>query len=387
MKFTNRIVLGLVAALFAVLSPGLAHGARMNQEGRGMAQVGASDARVAEIAAIYQGSADAINRELSKAIADLAATPAGERNGGAEFRAARAAELLKGVRGAVRRAGVVGFNAVSTANQDAFKRGASLAEAQARALGLNAKVAGTAASFAGINERTVDAIARDSVAKMTARMNAHGENAVALFRSLSASMAAAEVDGKGSGKVFSLSEREVNRVIAHGVVSGDPRAAMGAMRELIGKGAGFSPAVIEDYRKVGNQLVSVGGWTGKVRTYAEMVVRTRTAEAQREGQIERQVSVGLDLAQITGSNSANFCTRFVGLVVVVRGPARDGYMALSDLPGGGPPFHPNCTKNLAAYVEDLVSEGRVRQAEVAATRYAEAAARGVLMEPVRQRAA
>lgn len=370
MGFIKRVVLTAVAAVALVAAiPIRAEGSTMS--------IGATARQVAETAALYQSSADLINKTLTESLRTLDASGTAS----AAFRAGRSAELLDSIRGIVKRTGLKGVKVVSPAVESSFTRGAALAAEQAKELGLGGRVTQTETSggFVGVNERTVDAIAADSVAKMQANLAQHGENAAGLFRSLSTSMAA--IDSTRKVRSFSLSEREVNRVIAQGIITGDPRQAMGAMRRLIGEGAGFDKGLIDNYRKVGNQLVSVGAWTGTVRTYAEMVVRTRTAEAQVEGQIDRQASLGLDLAQITGSNSTNFCTRFVGLVVVVRGGARDGYVALSELPGGGPPFHPNCTKTLAAFVPDLVSEGRVEQSRRAQVVYERAAANGSLMEP------
>lgn len=239
----SALFAGLIAALLSVVA------APRPAEGSTMSTVGASARVTAEIGAIYQGSADAINRELNKALRSLDSTGAAS----AAYTAGRSAELLENIKGVVARAGVAGVKVVSPAVQSAFNSGARLAAEQAKELGLGGVDGLASTSFAGINERTVDALARDTVAKMQRRTEEHAGNAVALFRSLSTAMAG--IDAQRRVKGFSLSEREVNRVIAHGVVSGDPRAAMGAMRELIGKGAGFSPSVIEDYRKVGNQLV------------------------------------------------------------------------------------------------------------------------------------
>ncbi len=389
----------IVAALFAVMLA-VTGGRAMAYEGPdhpGDPGVpGAPVGVVSEIGAMYGGAAQSINESLSKAITDLAAD-AGSSS--AQFRRNRAAALLAEIQGAVKRANVTGVKVVSTAHRTAFEAGVTAAQEQCAELGMQipngkSQIANgksglrtedpgpfAIGSFTGVNEETVNALARDSVAKMSRGLNEHGERAVGLFRSLSKAMAG--VDAQDRVRGFSLSERDVNRVIARGVITGDPREALGLMRKLIGEGMKLSPAVLEDYRKTGNQLIAVGGWTGKVRTYAELVVRTRTSEAQREGQIDRQASLGVDLAQITGSNSSNFCTRFVGLVVVVRGDARGSYPALSDLPGGGPPFHPNCTKNLRAFVAELVDESRVRMHDNAARRYAAAAANGTLMEPIR----
>lgn len=377
-----RVIAAILAVVCSVFGP-MGGGRAMAFDGPNHpGDPGAPPSVVVELGAVYQSAADAINRSLAKALTDLAGDPTSDA---AQFRRNRAAALLAEIKGAVKRANATGVRVVSTAHRTAFEEGVKAAERQVAELGV-APISGrggplATGSFSGVNEDTVNALARDSVAKMSRGLNEHGERAAGLFRSLSKAMAG--VDGENKVRGFSLSERDVNRVIARGVITGDPREALGLMRKLIGEGMKLAPGVLEDYRKTGNQLIAVGGWTGKVRTYAEMVLRTRTAEAQREGQVERQLSLGVDLAQITGSNSSNFCTRFVGLVVVVRGDARSQYPSLSELPGGGPPFHPNCTKNLRAFVAELVDEGRVRMHDNAARRYAAAVENGTLMEPVR----
>ncbi|MFM9958464.1 MAG: hypothetical protein ACKVZJ_10330 [Phycisphaerales bacterium] len=358
--------------------------AALKAEGNTMDDPGVSAAKRAEIVAIYSGAAAAINKQLGDAIKELDATGSAS----ASFRAGRAAELLDSIRAITRRARLAGVKVVSTGVEEAFTRGSALALEQAKELGIGggqsavgSRQAGLDTSFAAVQEETVERIAADSAAKMALRTEDHGENAVGLFRTLSQSLASANRDGETLGRTFSLSEREVNRVIADGVVTGDPRRALGLMRELIGRGAGFDKSVIENYRKVGNQIINVGAWNGTVRSYAEMVVRTRTAEAQTQGQIARQVSVGITTAQITGSNSDNFCTNFVGLVVTLSGPVQDGTVALADLPEGKPPpFHPNCTKTFAAYVRSLVSEGRVEKAGTAVEEYRRRAANGSLLQ-------
>jgi hypothetical protein len=62
--------------------------------------------------------------------------------------------------------------------------------------------------------------------------------------------------------------------------------------------------------------------------------------------------MGLDLVRIVGRISDNFCTAWLGQVFSLSG-RHPTYPALAALPGGGPPFHPNCSKSSAPFIEDL----------------------------------
>jgi hypothetical protein len=41
----------------------------------------------------------------------------------------------------------------------------------------------------------------------------------------------------------------------------------------------------------------------------------------------------------------------------------DKYPAYAELPGGGPPFHPNCSKSTRPFIEDLASSKQLDQAD------------------------
>jgi hypothetical protein len=63
-----------------------------------------------------------------------------------------------------------------------------------------------------------------------------------------------------------------------------------------------------------------------------------------------------------GLVSTHFCTAFLGQVFSLSGKS-DKYPAYSELPGGGPPFHPNCSKSTRPFVEELASPAQLEQAE------------------------
>jgi hypothetical protein len=96
--------------------------------------------------------------------------------------------------------------------------------------------------------------------------------------------------------------------------------------------------------------------------YAELVARTRTREAQVQARHERLGELGIDLVSIVGRISNSFCTAFLGQVFSLSGTSAK-YPAYASLPGGGPPFHPNCSKSTRPYVEALATQAQAEQAE------------------------
>lgn len=238
-----------------------------------------------------------------------------------------------------------------------------------------------AIGFASVNQGDIRRIAEDTTARATgqatgslrAAARAHGTNGLAVFRSLSDSFA----------NVGGSAEPAVNRAIARGLISGDVRVAEGAIRDLF---RDRNAPERESYRKLGNKIVTVGKAEMTVRAYAMTVVRTRTREATVSARHERLGASGISLVQITGNNSTNFCTAFIGLVCSLAGEQTiDGvtYPALSSLPNGGPPFHPNCSKGTAAYVPDLVSANRASLHARAARVFVSRRNTGRLLDPVR----
>lgn len=145
-----------------------------------------------------------------------------------------------------------------------------------------------------------------------------------------------------------LSEAKINRVIAGDIISGDPSA----MKRQLEK----------DLREIHGGTVKVGKVNLPVGYYAEMVGRTKTRAAVVKAQHDKLEDLGLDLVMIIGRISTNFCTAFLGQVFSLSGQS-DKYEAYSALPGGGPPFHPNCSKSSRPWIEELASEHQLSTAE------------------------
>lgn len=211
----------------------------------------------------------------------------------------------------------------------AYARGLRTADSQLKALGLRNKDIPVQGGFSQVDERTVATIAADMAASLN---NALDDQARAATRFLRAAQQAITPDA------------EISRVIGQAAIDGDMRQAVRDMRGLL------NPSKIEDYRKAGQQIIQVGKANMTVKAYAEMLVRTRLREATVHGRHERLIANGNDLVTVIGRISTNFCTEYVGRVFSITG-ASETYPALAELPGGGPPFHPNCSKSTTAYIE------------------------------------
>lgn len=326
-----------------------------------------------EIAAIFEGAAERINRDLGKAVMQLAESP---ESNSASYRAARSAELIAQINTQLSIARDRGIENIRLTTGTAYTQGLRQAVTQMEVLGLKEvrQAASVRPTFSVIDQMAVRLIATDSAARMVNGLADHAHRAERVFRSFSAGPLAER-------------EIEVNRAIAQGLIAGDPRATDRAIREMF-RDETLTGEQAESYRRIGNKQITVGGWTGSVRAYAATVQRTRMREATvkarhtRLQDLGREIGVPMDLVQITGRVSSNFCTRFIGLVVSLTG-ARDGYPALASLPGGGPPFHPNCSKGTAAYVPQLVDKARSKAHDKALGAYERALAAGTLMDDLR----
>lgn len=341
------------------------------------------------VAALMIAAAEDINRLAGNATADLFRNP---ESRSAAWRQSRAAELELALRVRAARVGVDLSRVLGPAATEATKQAALRADRELSDMGLGERtILGSEGGpgrvgFVNINAEAVDVIARDTAARETARAlaemgraaEAHAANAGQVFRTLSRSVL--QEQGRGG-------ETAVNTAIARGILSGDPRITDRAIREIF---ADPNSPEAESYRQLGNRQITVGKATMSVAQYAATVTRTRMREATVAARHERLGSLGVNLVQITGRQSDNFCTAFVGLVCSLDGFSGEvggvTVIPLDSLPGGGPPFHPNCSKGTAAYIPDLVSAERRQAAAEAVTTVARREREGTLLRPMNSRA-
>jgi hypothetical protein len=327
----------------------------------------------AQMARLYAAAADDINALMARAVRELGENP--DRRA-SQWRQMRAAMLARQVEDRLARLGEAPRQLLRSAGVVAVEAAVRRGEAEVRDLGLGDRtVLGSGSvGFTNVDDDAVRRIAEDSAFRaadaadgaVKAAIDQHGRRAIQVFRSLSDSAITAE----------RLGERQVNQAVARGLISGDPKVTDRAIRELFRGATGLSEA--DSYRKLGNQIVQVGNATLSVRSYAATVTRTRMREATVAGRHQRLGTLGVNLVQITGRVSDNFCTDYLGLVCSLDGSSGevDGitYVPIGSLPGGGPPFHPNCSKGTVAFIAELVSEARLRFARAGFETYSQSLA-------------
>lgn len=290
---------------------------------------GVPDAVVNEIAAIYQAVSDRISADVVNFI---------EKHGtdSQEFKRARAAQLTRRMDEHLAQFSRAVRRPVDAASKASYTLGLRQGGNQLRALGLRPKDAPVRGSFAAIDTTAIETLARDIVIASVRAADNLAETAKRVTRAIAST---------------DIADADVSRALARGIASGDPRTAMREVRELFRE-----PGSEESFRRLGNRTIQVGGAQMRIRNYAEMLVRTRTREAVVHARHETLQRNGVDLVIIDGRISKNFCTRYVGLICSISG-SHEKWPALSSLPGGGPPFHPNCSKGTRPYVEGLSPPG------------------------------
>lgn len=160
-------------------------------------------------------------------------------------------------------------------------------------------------------------------------------------------------------QALGLDTRDVNRLLAGGTLDGKPKAALRELKKLVQKAA------------IDGKIVTVNRNTGKMRSfkpdyYAEMVFQTKLAETTNVATIQRLRDKKILYVKIIGSSSRNFCTAFVGRVFYI-GDGNDpkyGFPHIRQLPRGGPPFHPRCTKRFVAFIPALQGEEAIEKARL-----------------------
>ena len=286
----------------------------------------------AELVKIYE--------DAGKRIAATVMNPTGKTFDARGFTRSRAAALLAQVQATLGRTEAQTGQWVGKWVPYAYRKGLRDAIDQLKAAGVRKDDIPVTGDFSRVDERTVGVFAADIAAQLQAALNDQGEAATRFLRSSQQTI---------------IDDVEISRTIAQAAVDGDWRSAV---RELRGK---LNVGQIEDYRKAGSQIISVGKAQMTVRSYAEMLVRTRLREATCRARNERLVANGRDLVTIVGRISANFCTEYVGRVFSITGATAE-YPALSELPGGGPPFHPNCSKSTVVYIPEFATPAQERNA-------------------------
>lgn len=281
----------------------------------------------AALVKMYEDAAEGMIRTLSESI--------DTEDRGQAFRQARAAQLLKQLDQQLQQFGKSVAPKVEGAVMTAYTTGLQQGTKQLKEAGIPTK-GPVAGSFALIASDASRVLAHDIVVASKRAMTGLRDDAGRVIKQMAASQAKLDP--------------EVSKIIAKGLISGDPRQAIRETREL------FRTDPAESYRKLSNRIITVGNANLSVRHYADILVRTRTREAAVAGRHDRLRRADVQLVMITGKVSTNFCTRYLGLVCKIDPRAEGPWPTLSSMVNGGPPFHPQCSKGTRPFVERLVSD-------------------------------
>lgn len=286
-------------------------------------------------------------QKAGREIQQMVVAPTGKTFNARRFNRARAAALAKQINGILSTVRGKTIRWSAKWSDHAYNKGLATAVQQLVKAGVSGSDIPVQGGFSQVDRRAVAVIAADMAIDLETALTDHAKRARRFLR-------------KAAQRI--VPDSEISRVVAQGAISGDVRATIRNMRGLL------NVSEIDDYRRAGQQIITVGKAHMTVATYAEMLVRTRTRQATVQARSERLVANGCDLVTIVGRMSANFCTEYLGRVFSITGS--DGrYPALSELPGGGPPFHPNCSKSTAAYIERFATPAQKRQSHMPDDRF------------------
>jgi hypothetical protein len=277
-------------------------------------------------------------RDAQERLKQIVLNPPGGTEAAQAYRQAWAAQQIQQIQRMLASLDQHAANWVGENLPRAMIDGINRARTQAIEAGVSVPESPAGGSFSLIDHGTLRVFARDIHADLSNAGKSMGERASRLLRATAQN---------------NLAERDINTILAGGVIEGRPADTIRKLRDEFRRVAGDEIAITT---KNGNVINYEVGY------YASLVARTRTREATVHARHERLGQLGLDLVSIVGLVSKNFCTAYLGQVYSISGRSTK-YPALSALPSHGPPFHPNCSKSTRPFVEELASEKQLDMAE------------------------
>lgn len=101
-------------------------------------------------------------------------------------------------------------------------------------------------------------------------------------------------------------------------------------------------------------IVDSMGRRWNLKTYSEMVIRTKTQQAYIYGTAEYGHKMGCHLFIISSHNAIDACKKWEGSIITV-GETIDGYLSYEELAGSMEIFHPNCRHHITP-ISDTIAE-------------------------------
>lgn len=102
----------------------------------------------------------------------------------------------------------------------------------------------------------------------------------------------------------------------------------------------------------GGDFININGRNYNLRSYAELVARTRMRESQTEAVKELSAQFDNDLVEIPPhDNPCDECAPYQGQIYSISGKHPD----YPELPDGGPPWHPHCEDSMNPVSENALA--------------------------------
>jgi len=282
---------------------------------------------VSELAKLYEASA----ARFRKAVLD----PPGKTPGAVAFNQARASQLLAQVNDEVATLKHQATTWTSKALHSAVVKGVEEADKQAHSAGVAPlpPIDSPNGSFAILDRRAVTLLARDTVGDLFKAADSLQRQMGSVLRHMQAT---------------GVTNAEVNRILAGGIIEGKPAAAIAQLKDALEKIHGETVTI---ETKSGPRNYETG-------YYARLVANSKMQEATMRGRHERLADHGLDLVWIDGTTTLSPCTHLLGRWFSLSGESKK-YPAFETIYPTCPPYffrHPNCHKYTVPVVESLASD-------------------------------
>lgn len=285
---------------------------------------------------------------------------------GTDFQRGKAARLLGQVDRITRRMTGRAVQWATRASRQAYRQG--LAESDAMLAAISRQLGDGAdldfSRFNRINTRAADVFALQIARDLAAATDRLGDQARRVIAATQQRI---------------LRDPELAEHVAKGLISGGSIGRVGrglraalteAGKKALDEGR-ITAAELEDMRKVRGGTITAGKRTMSIVRYCRMVAGYQLRQAVTAATKDRLAEAGeqlgdpdaFDLVTITGPISGDWCDFYVGKVFSISGRSGE-FPALRSIPNGGPPFHPNCTHNVAPFVRELSTAKEVERGRI-----------------------
>jgi len=251
--------------------------------------------RIRQLKMLYQG----VRIKLEKSLSQITLTG---------FQRYRTEAVLKQVRSIVK---ILDKEAVAWTKKNiplAYSKGVDIAGTRLKIMGVTDKVAWDAQIHTSAVNTLTDAVAADLlIANGTIKKQVTGYI-------------------RKTQQVL-LQDKAITKMIAEGTITGEARTAI-------------STTMLNEFRKkIGRGgFIVINGRNYRPEAYAELVARTRMAEASTQGVINTSLQYGEDLVQWSvHADSCEICQQLQGRIFSISGNDSE-FPALNERP----PAHPNC---------------------------------------------